>query len=345
LRVFLFRLKVPGQELSIDRITRSRRNLFASVRLDRLAEYRDDEEWVSSALNSTEARFVPLWRNRSLLTDMEHGQMAVYLMPGELERVDSIQPPTLLGTDGKRYFFAVSINDSQQEAVLARHPEAKFLDLRLASVDMDTKHAGVLAYAKALHYWQYRHEFCGICGSPNRLESAGHKLVCSNEECGRQSFPRIDPAIIVLITHGDACLLGRNANWPPRRFSTLAGFVEPGESLEDAVVREVYEEALVRLKQISYVSSQPWPFPASAMCGFRAEAESRDCCPTDEMEEVRWFNVEELRAAVECDEIRLPPPVSIAFQLIAQWYKQHGGEDLHTLTRKAASWSGRKGLK
>lgn len=333
------------QDLCIDRLTRSRHNIFASVRLDRLAEYRDDEDWVQRALASEEAFFVPLWRNRSLLANMDNGQIAVYLKPGEIEHPDTIQPPTLLGTDGKRFYFAASINDRQQEAILEAHPEAKFTDLRLASVDMDAKHAGILAYAKALHYWQYRHAFCGICGNVNRLESSGHKLVCTNEECGRPSFPRIDPAIIVLVTHENACLLGRNANWPPKRFSTLAGFVEPGESLEDAVVREVFEESQVRLEGMSYVSSQPWPFPSSAMCGFFAEAQSRDCGSTDEMEEVRWLTVEEMDAAIENDELRLPPPVSIAYRLIAHWYQQQCGRDLEELTRKAGRWASRKGIR
>jgi len=336
---------VPQPDLSIDRITRSRRNVFASVRLDRLAEFRDDAAWVENAPASPTARFVPLWRNRNLLADTDEGQIAVYLETGELAHANAIQPPTLLGTDGKRHFFAVSINDRQQQQVLDRHPDAKFIDLRLASVNMDAKHAGVLAYAKALHYWQYRHAFCGICGSANRLESSGHKLVCCNDECGRQSFPRIDPAIIVLITQGDACLLGHNAHWPPRRFSTLAGFVEPGESLEDAVVREVFEEAQVRLKSIRYVSSQPWPFPASAMCGFFAEADGRDCSPSDEMEQVRWFTTGELEKSLAHDEVRLPPPVSIAFQLISDWYKQQTGDDLRTLVEHSGSWLSRKGIK
>jgi NAD+ diphosphatase len=326
---------VAQVDLSIDRITRSRRNRFTSVRLDRLAEYRENPEWVAAAQNSDAARFVPLWHSRSLLAASDEGQVAVYLKPGELDHLDKIQPPTLLGTDGKRYFFVVSINDSQREEVLARHPEARFIDLRRASIDMDAKHAGVLAYAKALHYWQHRHIFCGVCGSPNRLQSSGHKLVCSNEECARQSFPRIDPAIIVLITHGNACLLGRNANWQPKHFSTLAGFVEPGESLEDAVVREVYEEAQVRLNKIRYVSSQPWPFPASSMCGFYAEAESRDYTVSDELEELRWYTVDELDAAVMEDSVRLSPPVSIAFRLLADWYHKQSGKDLEQLVRKA----------
>lgn len=159
-------------------------------------------------------------------------------------------------------------------------------------------------------------------------------MKCSNEECNRESFPRIDPAIIVLVTHKDSCLLGRNAKWPPRQFSTLAGFVEPGESLEDAVVREVYEEVQVTLEDIRYVSSQPWPFPASAMCGFYAEAIDQSCGTSEEVDEARWFTVETLTQAVLNDEVRLSPPVSIAFRLLADWYRKSGGGDLKDLVRK-----------
>lgn len=320
---------------SIDQISRSALNRFTSVRLDRLVEYRENAQWVARALDSDAARLVPLWRSRSLIAATQQGQIAVYLRPGELDNLESIQPPTLLGTDGKRYFFAVSINDQQRDEVLRNHPEARFLNLRLASVDMDAKHAGVLAYAKALHYWQHRNVFCGVCGHPNRLQSSGHKLICSNEECARHSFPRIDPAIIVLVTHGKSCLLGRNAHWPTKRFSTLAGFVEPGESLEDAVVREVFEEAGVRLKSIRYVSSQPWPFPASSMCGFYAEAEHPESRPSEELQELRWFTVEELTEAVRQREVLLSAPVSIAFRLLADWYKQQGGGDLDRLAKVA----------
>jgi len=321
--------------LSIDRISRSRINRFTSVRLDRLAEFRDDPEWVERALGGDDVHYVPLWRSRSLLERGPTGTIAVYLRPSGLAEPDRIQPPTLLGADDKRTYFAVSVTDDQKDAILQRHPEARFTDLRRASIDMDAKHAGILAYAKALHYWQHRHSFCGVCGNPNRLLSAGHRLVCSNEECARNSFPRIDPAIIVLVTHQDACLLGRNPNWPPKHFSTLAGFVEPGESLEDAVVREVYEEASVVLSGIRYVSSQPWPFPASGMCGFYAEAENRDCSVSDELEELRWFTTGELERAVLADEVRLSPPVSIAFQLLADWFRKQGGGDLEAISREA----------
>ncbi|NNE04252.1 MAG: NAD(+) diphosphatase [Xanthomonadales bacterium] len=320
--------------LNIDELSRSNRNRFTSVRLDRLVERRDDRPWLEQALQADDAHLVPLWRSRSLLSRGDDGTIAVYLHANELSGQELIQPPTLLGTDYKRTYFAVSITDRQRDAILADRPGAEFADLRLASIDMDAKHAGILAYAKALHYWQHRHQFCGVCGSANLLQSAGHRLECSNEECARATFPRIDPAIIVLVTHQDSCLLGRNPRWPAKRFSTLAGFVEPGESLEDAVVREVFEESGVQLGKIQYVSSQPWPFPASSMCGFYAEALSKECGPSDELEEVRWFTISELESAVRKSEVLLSPPVSIAFQLLADWYRKQGGGDLAALCRQ-----------
>jgi len=317
-----------------DHLARSRRNQFTAVRLNREGELRDDAQWVARTLTNSITRLVPLWRSRSLLERNTDGTTAIYLSPAEFTEPDRIQPPTLLGNDGKREYFAVSVTDSQKDTILAKLPNAQFADLRRASIDMAAKHAGILAYAKAMHYWQHRHAFCGVCGSPNLLRSAGHRMVCSNEECARESFPRIDPAIIVLITHRDSCLLGRNAKWRPKHFSTLAGFVEPGESLEDAVVREVYEEVQVHLENIRYVSSQPWPFPASAMCGFYAEAVDRNSGVSDEVEETRWFTVESLAQAVLQDEVRLSPPVSIAFRLLADWFRKNGGGSLEELVRR-----------
>ena len=320
--------------LVTDHLARSKRNRFTAVRLNREVELRDDASWVAATLQNPHTRLVPLWRSRSLLERNDDGTIAIYLSPAELKDPDRIQPPTLLGNDGVRDYFAVSVTDSQKDRILEIHPEASFADLRRASIDMAAKHAGILAYAKALHYWQHRHSFCGVCGAPNMLCSAGHRMKCTNEECARETFPRIDPAIIVLVTHKDACLLGRNRKWPPNVFSTLAGFVEPGESLEDAVVREVYEEVQVQLEEIRYVSSQPWPFPASAMCGFYAEAVDRQSGSSDEVEETRWFTVESLTRAVIDNEIRLSAPVSIAFRLLADWFYKRGGGNLEELVRQ-----------
>ncbi len=319
-----------------DHLSRSRRNQFTAVRLNREAELRDDALWVARTLVDPHTRLVPLWRSRSLLARNSAGTVAIYLSPDQLDQPDRIQPPTLLGNDGKREYFAVSVTDQQKETILAQLPQAQFADLRLASIDMAAKHAGILAYARALHYWQHRHAFCGVCGNPNLLRSAGHRMVCSNEECARETFPRIDPAIIVLVTNKDACLLGRNAKWRSRHFSTLAGFVEPGESLEDAVIREVYEEVQLQLENIRYVSSQPWPFPASAMCGFYAEAVNRNAGISKEVAETRWFTVESLTQAVINAEVRLSPPVSIAFRLLADWFRSNGGGNLEKLVRQQA---------
>lgn len=320
-----------------DHLARSRRNRFTAVRLNRETELRDDAQWVAKTLDNPKTRLVPLWRSRSLLERDAQGTTAIYLSITDLIEPDRIQPPTFLGSDGERDYFIVSVTDTQKDAILAKYPNVQFADLRRASIDMAAKHAGILAYAKALHYWQYRHAFCGLCGSPNLLRSAGHRMVCSNEECARETYPRIDPAIIVLVTHKDHCLLGRNAKWRPKHFSTLAGFVEPGESLEDAVVREVYEEVQLQLEDIRYVSSQPWPFPASAMCGFYAEAVDRNSGTSEEVEETRWFSVESLTQAIIADEVRLSPPVSIAFRLLADWFQKNGGGSLEELVRRQRS--------
>jgi NAD+ diphosphatase len=318
----------------MDHLARSRLNRFTAVRLDRDVDRRDNADWAEQSLQNPATRLVPLWRSRSLLQRGVDGTLAVYLSTSELPDPDLIQPPTLLGNDGVRDYFAVSITDSQRDGIHDRYPDARFVDLRRASIDMAAKHAGILAYAKALHYWQHRHAFCGVCGSPNLLRSSGHRMACSNEECARESFPRIDPAIIVLVTHKDACLLGHNAKWPPNVFSALAGFVEPGESLEDAVLREVYEEAQVHLSDIRYISSQPWPFPASAMCGFYAEAIDRSHGSSEEVEETRWFTVETLTQALNAGEVRLSSPVSIAFRLLSDWFKSQGGGDLEELVKR-----------
>jgi len=320
----------------IDRLTASTLNRFSGVRLDRLVDYREDNDWQQQQLQSQNTRLVPLWRSRCLVEKTaDQNYEAVYVHPAELQQYNVIREPTLLGKKDDQVYFAVTVNDQQREQLLKRHNNSEFSDLRILAGDMHPLKAGILAYAKALHYWQHRHTFCGTCGAANTLHSGGHRMVCSNDECGRQTFPRIDPAIIVLVSHGDACLLGRQARWPKNRFSTLAGFVEPGESLEDAVVREIWEEARVRLKTISYRSSQPWPFPAAAMAGFIAEAKSRDCEIGDnELEVIRWFSSKELPQLLAKGEIYMPNRVSIAFQLVSEWYLGQTGDDLRELIRE-----------
>ena len=200
---------------------------------------------------------------------------------------------------------------------------ARFEDLRLIASLLPSDEAGLLGYARAMISWRRRHRFCGTCGAKTVAAKNGHVLVCTSPSCRHEQFPRLDPAIIVLISDGEAALLGRQASWPAGRYSTIAGFVEPGESLEDAVAREVWEETGVQVDDIRYHSSQPWPFPASLMLGFTAHAVTREVQLHDEeLEDARWFT----RADIVAGSPLLPPSQSISYRLIESWFD--AGHDL-----------------
>jgi NAD+ diphosphatase len=194
------------------------------------------------------------------------------------------------------------------------------MPLREAGAALRAADAGLAAYAAGMLNWHRTHRFCSRCGALTRVAEAGHLRICPR--CGMHHHPRTDPVVIMLVHDGDRVLLGRQATWPPGRYSALAGFVEPGESLEEAVIREVREEAGVEIGPPAYSSSQPWPFPTSLMLGFHApfaggEAEVRD----RELEDVRWFHRDEIAAAFrgEPAPLQVPPPIAIARRLIEEW--------------------------
>jgi NAD+ diphosphatase len=192
-----------------------------------------------------------------------------------------------------------------------------FEDLRMFASRLPGDEAGLLSYARAILFWRRRTRFCGTCGAPTLAAKAGHVMVCTNPTCRHELFPRMDPAIIVLISDGERALLGRQAAWPHGRYSTIAGFVEPGESLEDAVVREVFEETGIEVTEIEYHSSQPWPFPSSLMLAFTARATTTQIQLRDhELEDARWFT----RAEFAYAKTLAPPSVSISFRLIEHWF-------------------------
>lgn len=175
-------------------------------------------------------------------------------------------------------------------------------------------------HAKGLLWWNQRSRYCGVCGHPTQVRSAGNRRRCSNECCSAEHFPRTDPAVIMLVTHDDHALLGRSPRFVARVYSALAGFVEPGESLEDAVAREVFEETGVHLTTVRYHSSQPWPFPGAIMLGFTAVARERVLVLNrDELQDAFWITRVELRAALAAGELALPRPESIARRLIEDW--------------------------
>jgi NAD+ diphosphatase len=174
-------------------------------------------------------------------------------------------------------------------------------------------------------FWHARHRFCGVCGAPTESVDAGHRRRCTRPDCAADHFPRTDPAIIVLVHAGDRCLLGRQARWTPGQYSTIAGFVEPGEALEDAVAREVREETGVLVHDVRYHSSQPWPFPASLMVGFTAAAATRDVhVDGTELEDARWFSRDDIRRGLASGALRLSSPASISYALIRDWMEEDG---------------------
>jgi len=254
---------------------------------------------------------VPVWGDQCLIGgDPLH---AVLLSRSQVTSVVDDDDLIFLGLFRDKPAFAVSI----RSATDAPFPElGEFHDLRYLGTVLPPDEANLVAHARALVLWHASQVFCGVCGSSARPEAGGNSRICLNDECRRVIFPRVDPAIIVLVSQGDRCLLGRQSTWPEGRYSTVAGFVEPGESLEDAVRREVFEETNIRVGQVTYHSSQPWPFPSSLMLGFMAEASSSDIVLNDgELEDAQWFSRKELRSGFP----KLPFRISIARRLVDQW--------------------------
>ena len=224
-----------------------------------------------------------------------------------------------LGLRGDQAWFSV-------EAATVDVTAPGRLDLRQAALLWPTADATAFSYARGMSYWHSRTRFCGVCGGSVRFDRGGFIGRCG--QCATEHYPRVDPAVIVAVENRGRLLLGRQSSWAPRRYSVLAGFVEPGESLEQTVVREVHEESKVRVTACQYLGTQPWPFPGALMGGFRAQAEDGEPEVDGELEDARWFSAAEVGAALardtadDGDGIRLSPPISISRSLIEHWYRQ-----------------------
>ncbi len=297
-------------------------NHYADSILDRVAHLRNDEAWLRAQLDAEHTLVIPVWRSRNLVANPAEPRGVLMRRRDAHELFSASGATVLLGIREQIAHFAVDISDLEEHDVQGLHADAEFVDLRSVGAVMDRTEASILAYAKGIMHWHARHGFCGVCGSPTEIREAGHLRKCVNPNCGAMHFPRTDPAVIMLVARGDRALLGRKAEWMEGMYSTLAGFVEPGESLEQAVAREVWEEAGVRISNIRYHSSQPWPFPASLMLGFFADAESDEFERNDdELEDLQWFTRQEL-ADGGAGIARRPRSDSIARRLIDEWIGQ-----------------------
>jgi NAD+ diphosphatase len=290
-----------------------RPNVFAGPHVDRLKFANADADAVARAISEGSARLIPVWRSRCPV--IRAPSPVACLLPFSSGPFAGIDVSELILLGDYRG-FAVFTTEIEAASPPDLDDGAEFADLRLAAAILPHDEAGLVAYARAMISFRHRHRFCGSCGSPTRPERNGRVMICASESCATEFFPRVDPAVIVLVTDGDRVLLGRQPGWPKGRYSTIAGFVEPGESLEDAVRREVLEETGIETGTMSYQSSQPWPFPRSLMLGFRAEAKSVEVRLRDpELEDARWFGRAELASGA-----MLPFSQSIAYRLIEEWY-------------------------
>ncbi len=285
---------------------------FTQTELDRCANMRDQKQRLTQLKKFKPCHYVPVYLGNHLYRKGEDNFFR------DSKPLGSSKNETFLGVLNDELWFSCSLKESEARALEEAH-EASFQSLRQYALAMGDDEGHIALYSRGMDLWHRRRVFCSICGTRNNAVSSGHKMDCEN---GHEQFPRIEPAVIVLVSKGDKCLLGRKHSWPPNVYSTLAGFVEPGESIEDAVHREVYEESNIRLRNLEYFGSQPWPFPSSLMVAFKAEARSDDIRLDDEMEDVRWFHKDDLIEWVKQGSIILSPRFSVANSLISNFLGQ-----------------------
>lgn len=288
---------------------------------------------INELAKEFEIKFIPIFDDKMLI-DRDDINNLITLSKEEIQFDSTLNiQPIFLGKTANEVFYAVSINEVLLNKIDIEPKD--FSEFRWLGPLMDSDVCALLTYAKSLIYWQVNNQFCGTCGSGTRVINYGASIKCTNLECGKQKFPNTDPAVIVLVQKENKALLGRQPRWPDRMYSTLAGFVEPGERIEDTVRREVFEESGIRVENIRYYDSQPWPFPASLMLGFFADAENWDInIEDDELSDAQWLSRREIKERIEDGSLRLPSKISIAYRLIEEWFNQGEYSDLHTYIKE-----------
>ena len=298
---------------------------FAGNPLDRGDALRRDPDWLTAAERRPDARYLPMWRLNVLIEEGEGCQLG-WLPPAHVSALNLGVSPVFLGLSGERPLFGQDVSGVEEPMrVLDLSSRFRFEDCRAAGMVLPAEDAGIVAQCRSQLAWHERHQFCSVCGTRSIQERGGHVRVCPN--CKAQHFPRTDPVAIMVISDGDRCLLGQAVGRLARTgmYSALAGFIDQGESIEEAVRREVREEAGVEVGAVRYHSSQPWPFPSSLMIGCHGEALTTDIrIDPVEMADVRWFTRDEARAALagEHPALKVPGPMAIAHHLIRAWVEE-----------------------
>lgn len=292
--------------------TRPSKMRYADSEFDRAVEWREDISWLDKQLASQASRVYPIWRHRFLFSD---DVTPLTLSPQDAGELAGLERVVLLGIIEGTARFALDISHLSEDLL-----PATSYDLRDVAMHLSDRVAAMLAFGRGMSVWHKDHLHCGRCGAPTAAERAGHLRRCTNHVCERTHFPRTDPAVITLVIDGERCLLAKRATITIPRFSTVAGFVEPGETLEDAVRREVAEEVGVATGTVLYRASQPWPFPSSLMMGFWARAtDPRIMVDGEEISEAAWFTRADIVQGLEAETLILPPEDSISRRLVEDW--------------------------
>jgi NAD+ diphosphatase len=299
---------------------------FSGNPLDRASNLRQDDAWVSEQLAAPSSRFLLVSR-LEVLTHSSDAVALAWIDGTSCRGLECTATPVLLGLRDGIAHFALDVSDAADVLPALAIEGAAFAEARGLATTLPAEDAGIVAQARALVDWHNRHRFCGACGSPTVPKKGGAQRQC--ESCGAQHFPRTDPVVIMVVWREDRCLLGRRRGRGAGAFSCIAGYIDQGETIEEAVRREVEEEVGLQVDKVVYQASQPWPFPSTLMIGCFAHATSFDAHVDEvEIEEARWFTRDDVCAAVAATnpELTIPGPVAIAHHLIRAWSEQKASD-------------------
>ena len=287
------------------------------LNFDRASYLRETKDFSSLNISKIDLKVIEIYKENFNVKKFKNKSVKVNWIKNDkaISLIESSGLTIFIGKIKNVYYFA-------KEVIVSEEKEKNFSDLRTLNPLLEDIDLALLTTSKGLFYWHRNNKFCSFCGSNSIPDNLGHSRICNN--CNKRIFPRIDPAVIMLITHKNFCLLGRQRSWPEGMHSTLAGFVEQGETLEQAVERETFEEAGIKIENIKYQYSQPWPFPSSIMLGYRAESKNKKLnINFDELEKADWYSKEFLRSSPENNSFRMPGRISIARRLIEEWLKEN----------------------